>query len=76
MSIVSDGYPDTKIDVYETGVNDCYMIFTVPDRSYYKDLNLDSLPSGYDAYTLVLKKEVENGTSRVRIANTQITGNP
>lgn len=76
MSIVSDGYPDAKIDVYETGVNDCYMVFTIPDTSYYKDINLDSLPSGYDAYTLVLKKAVENGTSRLRLANTEIKGNP
>ena len=76
MSIVSDGYPDAKIDVYETGVNDCYMVFTIPDTNYYKDINLDSLPSGYDAYTLVLKKAVENGTSRLRLANTEIKGNP
>lgn len=76
MSIVSDFYPDAKIDVYETGVNDCYMVFTIPDINYYKDVNIDSLPSGYDAYTLVLKKAVENGTSRVRIACTEIKGNP
>ena len=76
MSIVSNGYPDAKIDVYETGVNDCYMVFTIPDTNYYKDINLDSLPSGYDAYTLVLKKAVENGTSRLRLANTEIKGNP
>ena len=76
MSIVSVGYPDAKIDVYETGVNDCYMAFTIPDTNYYRDINLDSLPSGYDAYTLVLKKAVENGTSRLRIACTEIKGNP
>lgn len=76
MSIASDFYPDAKIDVYETGVNDCYMVFTIPDINYYKDVNIDSLPSGYDAYTLVLKKAVENGTSRVRIACTEIKGNP
>nr|DAE94965.1 MAG TPA: hypothetical protein [Caudoviricetes sp.] len=76
MSIVSDFYPDAKIDVYETGVNDCYMVFTIPDINYYKEVNIDSLPSGYDAYTLVLKKAVENGTSRIRIACTEIKGNP
>lgn len=76
MSFVSDGYPNAKIDVYETGVNDCYMVFNIPDMSYYKDINVDSLPSGYDAYTLVLKKTVENGTSRIRIACTEIKGNP
>lgn len=76
MSIVSVGYPDAKIDVYETGVNDCYMVFNIPNTNYYKDINIDSLPSGYDAYTLVLKKAVENGTSRVRIACTEIKGNP
>jgi hypothetical protein len=76
MSIVSVGYPDAKIDVYETGVNDCYMVFNIPDTSYYRDINIDSLPSGYDAYTLVLKKSVENGSSRIRIACTEIKGNP
>lgn len=76
MSIVSVGYPDAKIDVYETGVNDCYMVFTIPDTNYYRDINFDSLPSGYDAYTLVLKKAVEKGASRLRIACTEIKGNP
>ncbi len=76
MTFTSVGYPEAKIDAYETGENDCYMVFNIPNTNYYKDINIDSLPSGYDAYTLVLKKAVENGTSRVRIACTEIKGNP
>ena len=76
MTFTSVGYPEAKIDAYETGENDCYMVFNIPNTNYYKDINIDSLPSGYDAYTLVLKKAVKNGTSRVRIACTEIKGNP
>lgn len=76
MTFTSVGYPGAKIDAYETGENDCYMVFNIPNTNYYKDINIDSLPSGYDAYTLVLKKAIENGTSRIRIACTEIKGNP
>lgn len=75
MGIVSEGYPDARIDVYETGVNDCYMVFDIPDSTYYRDLNLDSVPMGYDAYTLVLRNSA-GGASRVRLACTEINGNP
>lgn len=40
MSIESNGYPDAKIDVYETGVNDCYMVLLFRTQTIIKILIL------------------------------------
>lgn len=50
------GGGNTQIKMYETGDNDLYCTFEIPNITYYDGINIATIPAGYDAYTLVLSK--------------------
>ena len=50
------GDQKTQIKMYETGVNDLYCTFEIPNITFYKEIRIADIPAGYDAYTLVLSK--------------------
>lgn len=79
FSSINSGTAGVKIDMYKTGTNDLYMVFDIPNIGYYDEINITPIPSGYDAYTLVLKKpyaEDDNVMSRIRLTCDVINGNP
>lgn len=52
------GDQNTQIKMYETGDNDLYCTFEIPNLTYYNGISIADIPAGYDAYTLVLSKPV------------------
>lgn len=76
FSSVNSSTKGVKIDLYKTGVNDLYMIFSIPNLAFYKDIDIKDIPEGYDCYTMVLRvaEELPDGSqiSRVRFDNTTV----
>lgn len=76
----------TELRMYETGVNDLYIECTCPvgreDLVYYQGLDVHKIPSGYSAYTLVLKDHgldmptalIFNGSTDTKVSN--VNGSP
>lgn len=73
---IDSSTPNVRIDLYKTGVNDLYMEFVIPNLSFYKDIDIKSIPEGYDCYTMVLKlqEELPDGSqiSRIRFENSTV----
>lgn len=63
-TIVASSLYGIELKMYETGVNDLYCVFelksgqTDNNSGYYDALDLSLIPSGKDAYTIVLKKHI------------------
>ena len=77
--IVADKVYGITLKMYETGANDLYCVFdlkpgqTNNNSGYYSALDISKIPSGKDAYTIVLKNDESKGKYYSRILVTGST---